>query len=488
MVFTVFRKLLPKKYRVKDKKIRSLISDFNNVSTNLAKSGDSIGEVLVKARNVFAHFYEKYNHVQTTYQELKVFCEDLEEPHEVVYNHSFVQLVMPNVEPVSMKKAQELSAYTNVMEATYLFKGKEVVLYVVRTDGYSSSTVTFDNHLIVPKGFNPMCLINTLFQNFENKLYLTYKDGVMHYSKLDHSGKDYLLNQKLFDSLLTEIKSFRDRGIQRSYIIPGPPGTGKTSFCVELSLATTGRVVKIDSTVFTHLGSSSTRSILEHLDCDFLIVDDVDRIKQGDLSTFLYALETLKGYERKPTLLATCNNIKALDDAIIRPGRFDDIIDEEFNYPNEKERKVFFVTMLNLLGVNDLTTVQVTKLVKVTQGMSQAYLKEYCEQLRVENRDFDAVIKKIERRMKYLVKSEEAAKGKASKSSKSSSSSAETGSGGGVPDPGMPSGDEDGGHTTYAKKAASNDNAADYPDTDNGDDDIIDSGNKCGDPVPKCLG
>ena len=181
-------------------------------------------------------------------------------------------------------------------------------------------------------------------------------------------------------------------------MISGPTGTGKTTFCLELSKKITGKIVKLDSKVFTDLSTQDIRGIIEGLDCDFIIVDDIDRIMYGDLSGFFYMLESIKSYANAPTLLATVNNIRKLDQAVLRPGRFDDIID--FELPKKNERIVFITNLLEKHNI-EISNKDLELFADATADMSQAYLKEYCNQLRIEL-NIEKLITKINKRRKYL--------------------------------------------------------------------------------------
>jgi ATP-dependent 26S proteasome regulatory subunit len=109
-------------------------------------------------------------------------------------------------------------------------------------------------------------------------------------------------------------------------------------------------------------------------------------------------LEQIKNFSNKPTLLATVNNIKNLDQAVIRPGRFDDII--EFSPPDKLDRAEFIKKYSEKLGT-PMKKTQINKLVVATDGMTQAYLKEYCLQFSIEG-NVDKIIEKIKRRRVYL--------------------------------------------------------------------------------------
>jgi SpoVK/Ycf46/Vps4 family AAA+-type ATPase len=163
---------------------------------------------------------------------------------------------------------------------------------------------------------------------------------------MDFNQENYILNEKIYNELLTEITRFKNKNIQRSYMLVGPAGTGKSTFCLELSKRISGKIVKLDSNTFNNLDDSMTKNLIENLECDFIIVDDIDRISYAqNTARFLYMLEYMKEFKTKPTLLVTVNNILELDKAVLRPGRFDDII--EFNYPTKNERKDFIAKYLH---------------------------------------------------------------------------------------------------------------------------------------------
>jgi transitional endoplasmic reticulum ATPase len=239
-----------------------------------------------------------------------------------------------------------------------------------------------------------------LFSLFDNRLYLTVKHDELQVERLEqeYNQQNYLLPVDIFNKLNTEISEFRKRGIQRSYILYGPPGTGKTTMALELSKRCSGKILKLDAKVFTELSQRQTKSIIEGLNSDFIIVDDIDRIVISDLSSFLYMLESLKNFKNKPAFLASVNSFKRMDKAIIRPGRFDEII--EFKLPNTKQRIEFIMGMCEKMEIN-ITPEDANKIAEETVGMSQSYLKEYCTVLSIEE-NVDAVINKIRNRQKYV--------------------------------------------------------------------------------------
>jgi SpoVK/Ycf46/Vps4 family AAA+-type ATPase len=216
---------------------------------------------------------------------------------------------------------------------------------------------------------------------------------------MDFNQENYILNEKIYNELLTEITRFKNKNIQRSYMLVGPAGTGKSTFCLELSKRISGKIVKLDSNTFNNLDDSMTKNLIENLECDFIIVDDIDRISYAqNTARFLYMLEYMKEFKTKPTLLVTVNNILELDKAVLRPGRFDDII--EFNYPTKNERKDFIAKYFIKLNKN-VSQDHINAIANVTNGMTQAYLKEYCFQYIIEN-NIQKLITKIKKRKKFV--------------------------------------------------------------------------------------
>ena len=104
--------------------------------------------------------------------------------------------------------------------------------------------------------------------------------------------------------------------------------THNTTYCFELSKRISGKVLKLDSSILRsveYVSATELKYLLEALECDFILVDDIDRIQFGEISTLLFLLEVIKTLRNKATLLCTANNLGKIDTAVLRPGRIDDI-------------------------------------------------------------------------------------------------------------------------------------------------------------------
>lgn len=226
-----------------------------------------------------------------------------------------------------------------------------------------------------------------------------YKSGVfIHYSS-DPSNNDenlviedlktieykfYGKSSKYIDTFTKKLKKFRTSEVQRSYLFLGKPGTGKTSSCIEISKRVSSRFVKLSAELFTSFEREDFEFIFNCIRPDCVIVDDFDRVADSiPESDILFFFEQIKIEYPHITLFCTVNDIKRLDFAILRPGRFDNI--EVFNLPNEKERKIILQSFIEEMKLDiTLNDAQFSELVRETEGFSPAYLKEYILQLKYE--------------------------------------------------------------------------------------------------------
>ena len=118
------------------------------------------------------------------------------------------------------------------------------------------------------------------------------------------------------------LKRCLDAGVSRSVMLYGPPGTGKSTMARTLvdNLELKSLRIRVE-----HLGSISNATLFEAItmfEPDAIILDDFDRAHdQASL------LETLEFFQRHVKLVvATVNNKNNLDEAILRPGRFDELV------------------------------------------------------------------------------------------------------------------------------------------------------------------
>jgi adenylate kinase family enzyme len=114
-----------------------------------------------------------------------------------------------------------------------------------------------------------------------------------------------------------------DAGVPRAVMFYGPPGTGKSTtartICELLGL----RSFRIRIGDLDDIDNSTLFDAIDIFEPDAVILDDFDRA-----SAQAQLLETLEHFEQKVKLvIVTVNDRAALDPALLRPGRIDELIE-----------------------------------------------------------------------------------------------------------------------------------------------------------------
>lgn len=118
------------------------------------------------------------------------------------------------------------------------------------------------------------------------------------------------------------LKKCIDAGVSRSVMLYGPPGTGKSTMARTIVDTLNMRSFRIRVEDVASLESSTLFEAITIFEPDAIILDDFDRAHaQAQL------LETLEFFQRHVKLvIATVNDRNSLDEAIMRPGRFDELV------------------------------------------------------------------------------------------------------------------------------------------------------------------
>jgi proteasome regulatory subunit len=189
---------------------------------------------------------------------------------------------------------------------------------------------------------------------------------------------------------------FKKVGIEppKGVLLYGPPGTGKTLLAKAVAHETDASFIRIIGSElvqkFIGEGARLVREIFsmaKEKAPTILFIDELDAIgsqrlkvaTSGDREvqrTLMQLLSELDGFERRGEVkvIGATNRADILDPALLRPGRFDRLI--EFPVPDEDARKPIFKIHMRPLNVAE--GIDVKKLVEMTDGCTGADIKAIC--------------------------------------------------------------------------------------------------------------
>jgi hypothetical protein len=180
--------------------------------------------------------------------------------------------------------------------------------------------------------------------------------------KEDLSHKEFIKFKKCTE-LSEYIKQFYSQGVSRSILFYGPPGSGKSNLvkgvCFYLG-AKTIRFVELEN-----LNNTFVAEMLRALNPDAIILEDIDHNTNEDINDLLDKLEDVNN--QKKMIFATANEVSKLDNALLRPGRFDEVL--EINKLDEE--------ILSALVGGD------TELLEITRNFPVAFTVELLKRIKI---------------------------------------------------------------------------------------------------------
>jgi len=221
---------------------------------------------------------------------------------------------------------------------------------------------------------------------------------------------------------------FKRIGIEppKGVLLFGPPGTGKTLLAKAVAHETEATFIRIIGSElvqkFIGEGARLVREIFnlaKQKAPTILFIDELDAIgsqrlkiaTSGDREvqrTLMQLLSELDGFEERGDvkIIGATNRIDILDPALLRPGRFDRMID--FPIPDEEAREAIFRIHSRNLSIED--PLDFKKLVNLTEGATGADIKAICTEAgmfairkdaeTIINKDFYDAVNKVMNKVK----------------------------------------------------------------------------------------
>jgi len=224
---------------------------------------------------------------------------------------------------------------------------------------------------------------------------------------------------------------FRKVGIEppKGVLLFGPPGTGKTLLAKAVANETKATFIRVVGSEFVQKfigeGARIVREVFElakRKAPSIIFIDELDAIaaRRVDLGTsgerevqrtMMQLLAEMDGFDPlgNVKIIGATNRIDILDPAILRPGRFDRII--EVPLPDKKGRAEIFAVHVRKMSTD--RDVDIDKLAELSDGFVGAEIKAACVEAgyfairegrdRVRMEDFLRAIEKIKDRKKKTV-------------------------------------------------------------------------------------
>ena len=189
---------------------------------------------------------------------------------------------------------------------------------------------------------------------------------------------------------------FKKIGIEppKGVLLYGAPGTGKTLLAKAVAHETEATFIRIIGSElvqkFIGEGARLVREIFnlaKNKAPTILFIDELDAIgsqrlrvaTSGDREvqrTLMQLLSELDGFDQRGDvkIIGATNRVDILDPALMRPGRFDRMI--EFPIPDDVARESIFKIHSRNLNIEDILNIK--KLVSMTEGATGADIKAIC--------------------------------------------------------------------------------------------------------------
>jgi GTPase SAR1 family protein len=191
------------------------------------------------------------------------------------------------------------------------------------------------------------------------------------------------LPSKKAEEISTTLKKYCEKKINRSIMLYGPPGTGKSTMARKVIADLNMRSLRIRVEDISDFSNSVLKDAISLFKPDAIILDDFDRV---DNQSSLF--EMLEFFEKTvKVIFATVNEKQRLDIALLRPGRFDELILID-RLDDEVVKKVLGEYQDAFQKVKDWPIIFIEEYVKRRKVLSKEEAEKSIVELAVRVRDF----------------------------------------------------------------------------------------------------
>ncbi|MEA2035255.1 MAG: proteasome-activating nucleotidase [Euryarchaeota archaeon] len=243
-----------------------------------------------------------------------------------------------------------------------------------------------------------LSIVEILPQSYDSQIYGMEVDSSPSETYSEIGGLDEQINEirEAVELPLKRPELFEAVGIDapKGVLLYGSPGTGKTLLARAVAHETNAKFLRVvgSELVQKYIGEGArlVRELFEMAKRDapaIIFIDEIDSIgahrtegvTSGDREvqrTLMQLLAGLDGFDARGDvkIIGATNRIDILDPALLRPGRFDRII--EIPLPNIEGR--LSILNINVKSMNLDDSVRLTEISELTEGKNGADLKAIC--------------------------------------------------------------------------------------------------------------
>ena len=277
------------------------------------------------------------------------------------------------------------------------------------------------NHLTVVNVFPAKKEADVMAMEIEEKPDVTYED-------IGGLDEQIVEIKETVELPITNPEIFEEIGIDppKGILLYGPPGTGKTLLAKAVANKTNATFIKIVASEFVNKflgeGARYVRQVFDlakEKSPAIIFIDELDAIGTERTAssegadrevqrTLMQLLAELDGFDPRGNvgIVAATNRPDILDEALLRPGRFDRTI--EVPNPNKQAREIIFGIHTKRMKLDD--NIDFENISEITEGLSGADLKAVCTEAgmfairakrkKVISKDFLDAIDKIMKNLK----------------------------------------------------------------------------------------
>jgi proteasome regulatory subunit len=248
----------------------------------------------------------------------------------------------------------------------------------LRSDLEPDARVAVNNSLSIVKGLDNETDVRARVMQVEHSPSVSYGD----IGGLEQQMREV---RETVELPLTRADAFDEVGVEppSGVLLHGPPGTGKTMLAKAVASETDATFIKMAGSELVHKFIGEGAKLVR----DLIFIDEIDAIASkrtdsktsGDAEvqrTMMQLLSEMDGFDERGEirLIAATNRFDMLDEAILRPGRFDRLI--EVPKPDREGREIIFEIHTRNMNIDD--DVDFAELAEMAEDASGADVKAVC--------------------------------------------------------------------------------------------------------------